>query len=140
MGIDTGADKYVEITKDGEVFFKGYYDTLEGKNLKYPNGEFVYLANTISELSKEGINVRKYLIWDEVDYEDPSYCYERIRKQLADYTFEKAIREGEKARKFIEENYEEVKKNYRYSFRHEPLVVLDYLIDLWKKGYYVNYS
>lgn len=78
MGIDTGADKYVEITKDGEVFFKGYYDTLEGKNLKYPNGEFVYLANTISELSKEGINVRKYLIWDEVDYEDPSYCYERI--------------------------------------------------------------
>lgn len=137
MGIDTGADKKYRITENKEVVFEGFYDDIEGIHFKYPNGEFVELAETLKELTKNDIDLRKYLIWDEIlDYDNPDYTH--IIKQLKEFTFEAALAEGTKARSYIEDNYELVKKHYTYRF--DPLEVLNYLIGVWEKGYYVNYS
>lgn len=137
MGMDTGADKHYRITENNEVVFEGFYDTIEGVHLKYPNGEFVELADTIKLLTKGEIDLRKYLIWDEIlNHEKPDYSH--IIKQLEDFTFEKAIEEGVRAKRYIKEHYDDVRKNYRYIF--DPLAVLNYLLSLWRNEYYVNYS
>lgn len=137
MGIDTGADKKYIVTDNKEVIFKDFYDDIEGENFKYPNAEFVTLADSLKDLSDGKIDIRKYLIWDDLlDYENPDFTH--IIEQLQRFTFEDAISEGEKGKKYIEDNHEKVNQHYRYI--HDAMEVIEYLIGVWKKGYYINYS
>ena len=63
MGIDTGANKKYRITEENEVVFEDFYDDIEGEYLKYPNAEFVELANTLKVVSEGKINLRMHYLY-----------------------------------------------------------------------------
>jgi hypothetical protein len=137
MGIDTGAYRSCRLTPNNEVIFDDYFDDIEKENFKYPNGEFIELAATLNELTNGNIDLNKYLICDDImNCENPVYT--SIIKELATFSFEKALIEADKAKAYIAENFERVKEKYSYIF--DPLEVLTYLIELWEKGYFVNWS
>lgn len=54
------------------------------------------------------------------------------------FTFEAALTEAEKAKAFILAHTEEVNQQYVYTF--DASVVLDYLMKLWQKSFYVVYD
>lgn len=135
MGVDVGAYKKYETTEYGDVVF---FDSKE--RLKYPNGEFTDLALLLMEMTGNKINLFKYLINDDIyDCDNPKEDNTRIFNHVKNLDFKDAVETGDVARCFIKNNYEDIKNRYDYSFRHDPLEVIEYLIQLWKDGYYVTY-
>jgi len=135
MGIATGAYQSCRINEKGEVLFERDFDSVEKELLLYPNGEFVRLADAIEEVSNGEINLRNYFFYDDVEYENPDYT--SLQKDFHTFTFDEAIKDGEEALAFIHQHKEKVQQAYRYT--HDPVEVLEYLLQLWENHYYVKY-
>lgn len=136
VGMDTGAYKSFMVTENNEVQFQDYYSDVEKENLKFPNAEFVRLSDCLDEMTHGQINLRKHLIWDKTDYENPDYT--ETFNQMNTFSFKEALVEGEKAKAFILNRSEEV--NTRYGYIFDANDVLNDLLNLWQKGYYVVYD
>lgn len=92
------------------------------------------------EMTGNKINLFKYLINDDIyDCDNPKEDNTRIFNHVKNLDFKDAVETGDVARRFIKNNYEDIKNRYDHNFRHDPLEVIEYLIQLWKDGYYVTY-
>lgn len=134
MGVDTGAYKKMWV-ENGEIRVTEDYDDVENDFLAYPNGEFIKLAYTISDLTNKEISFVECLILDD---EYPEDELERVKEQIEKMDFNKTLDVLNRAKGYILENKESVTEDYRYG--ENALDVINYLIMLTTKKYYVFYN